>query len=384
MRIAVDYSLAEKHTGGMGVFVKNIIKELKGVDKKNLYTIMKNPIIFQPQNVLTKFTSAVKEHLWYQTKFLTLLKNEKVDLLYSPNPPVPFFFAKPIILTIPDMAFYYEDSIPYLMKRYLLFNYLLAAKKAKIITTFSEYSKRDIQEILKIEAMKISVIPLAASEYFKKNNNNKEVDNTLKKYNISKPFILCTPGTFLPRKNVSDLILAVSNLPSGLRKNIQVVLVGKNQGFYFESVKNYTRERNMNEHVVFTGYVKPESADLINIYTAAKLFVYPSLYEGFGLPPLEAMKIGIPVIVYNKTSLPEVVSNAGEVVNNHQELTRTMTKILNNQKLCNFMIKKGLDRAKVYSWKSSALEFRNLIESYEKDQMGSSLYSERSVVNKAR
>lgn len=361
MKIGLDYSLAETHKGGMGVFVRNIYKELKSSDKNDKFLIFSNPNKFQTKNIFTKIISVFEEHLWYQTKFLYLLNKEKVDLLYSPNPPVPLFFAKPIILTIPDMAFYYEDKIPYIIKKYLLIEYHLAAKKAKRITTFSEHSKKDIQKILKIIPDKISVIPLAASNKFKKNKDKKSITNTLLKYHITKPFILCTPGSFLPRKNVGDLILAVSNLSKYLRNNLQIVLVGKDQGIDYENINKYIEDKGRTKHVIFTGYIEPESQDLINIYSAAKIFAYPSLYEGFGLPPLEAMKIGIPVIVYNKTSLPEVVGDAGLIVNNHRELTLAITRLLKNKKLCDRLGSEGIVKSKKFSWKTSAIKFERLI-----------------------
>lgn len=361
MIIAVDYSLAKNHSGGMGVFVNNIIKELKKIDKKNKYVMFTNPNKFQNDNIISKIISTAKEHLWYQTIFPLKLVSNKVDILYSPNPPIPFFFMKPIILTIPDMAFYYESSIPIFTKIYLFLEYYLAAKKARNITTFSEYSKKDIIKILNVKPDKISVIPLAASNKFIKNINNKEIAVTLKKYNITKPFILCTPGSFLPRKNVNDLLIATSSLPKIKRDNLQIVLVGNNKGLHYKNLLSSVKKLNLKKNVTFTGYIKAESKDLINLYSSALLFVYPSLYEGFGLPPLEAMRVGIPVIVYNRTSLPEVVNNAGLIVNNSSELKLSILQILNNQKLRSLLVKKGLQRAKKFDWKSSAVLFNQLI-----------------------
>jgi glycosyltransferase involved in cell wall biosynthesis len=363
MRIAIDYTLAKKHIGGMGVFVRNTIGELMKNDKENTYILIENPIKFDDRNLFTKLKSVIDEHIWYQTDIVSKLQNANIDIYYSPNPPVPFFLKKPLILTIADMAFYYEKNMPFFVKKYLYFNYLLAAKKAKKITTFSEFSKKDICKILKVKPSKVIVIPLAASDNFVPSEDIKSIKKTLGKFSIKKDFILCAPGTFSARKNVSDLVLSVSNLPNKYKQNIQIVLVGKNSGSGFEDLKKYVDELKMADKVIFTGYIKPESTDLINIYTAAKLFVYPSLYEGFGLPPIEAMKMLTPVIVYNRTSLPEVVKDAGIIVNNHMELTNAITRLLKNRKLCQKLVRSGKKRASNYSWMSSAEMFRKLISS---------------------
>ena len=359
MKIAVDYTLGKNHIGGMGVLVRNIVKEITNLDKNNDYILFESPLRFNSKNFFIKLVTVAREHIWYQTKFLTELYAKKVDLLYSPNPPVPLLFTKPIIVNIPDMAFYYEKTISYLTRTYLLVIYYLAAQKAEKITTLSEHSKKDIQKILRVKPDKIHIIPGAASDQFRPIRNKGIIHNTLAKYNIRKPFILSTPGTFVPRKNIKDLILAVSRIPNNKLKNISVVLLGKNQGEDFLKLKKFVDLRNMTKSVIFTGYV--DVKDWITLHSAAKLFVYPSLYEGFALPLLEAMKSGTPVIVYNKTSLPEVVGDAGIIVNNPKELTQAIVKLLDDKKMYSELVRKGLRRSKDFNWKESATKLNNLI-----------------------
>lgn len=362
MKIAIDYSLVNSHKGGMRVFIENIVKELKKHDKNNEYVIFNNPIPFKSQNILLKIISVFKQHFWYQTSFINLLNKNNIDILYSPNPPIPLFFDKKIILTIPDMAFFYEKNIPFFSRIYLYIEYYIAARKADKITTFSHYSKNDIGKILKIGLDKIIVIPLAASDKFQKSVNKKNIERTLQKYQIKSPYVLCTPGSFLPRKNIKDLILAVHNLPNNVRKKLSIVLVGNNSGKHFFELKLYIEHLKMGDNVIFTGHLAPESHNLINIYSAAKLFIYPSLYEGFGLPPLESMKIGVPVVVYNKTSLPEVVDNAGIIVNNHNELTEAISEVLIKRNLYKKIVKLGLKRSKKFSWSASASQFKEVFD----------------------
>lgn len=365
MKIAIDYTLAKSHIGGMGVFVRNIVKKLQKNDKGNKYLLTENPIDFDKKNLSTKIISVIKQHLWYQIRFPQILNKINANILYSPNPPSPFFYKKPIILTIPDMAFVYEDSISKISKVYILINYFLAAKKAKHITTFSKFSKRDIQKILRVKPEKISIIPLAASNKFNTKKNKVSIKNTLQKYKITKKFILCTPGSFLPRKNAKDLLIAYSNLKNCIRKKLCVVLVGNTENKHYKILNKFIKELGIPDSVIFTGYIKSETVDILNLYKEAFIFAYPSLYEGFGMPPLEAMQCGIPVIVYNKTSLPEVVGNSGLIVNDSKELKNAIENLFTNKNLYKTFAKRGLRKAKEFNWKSSAKSFEKIISSLE-------------------
>jgi glycosyltransferase involved in cell wall biosynthesis len=361
MKIAIDYTLAEGHIGGMGVLIRNLADKIGKIDKNNKYILIRNPYNFETKNIFTKIFSVLKQHIWYQTNFSAELKKQNVDLLFSPNPPVPLLFNKPIILIIPDIAFYFEPSLSFLTKLYLLINYISAANKAKLIITISEYSKNDIVKRLKIDKNKIVILPLAASDDFRQNKVGSEVKDTLNRYHINKPFILCDPGTFIRRKNVKDLITSFSKLPPAVKNSLCIVLVGKNIGMEYDNLKSYIDHLKLSKSVIFTGYL--DKKELINVYTAAKIHVYPSLYEGFGLPPLQAMKMSIPSIVYNRSSLPEVVGTAGIIVNDPDELSKAICLLMTNDKIYKRYVKKGKLRSNNFSWDLSALKLKKIIGS---------------------
>lgn len=361
MKILIDYTLAKGHIGGMGVYVKNIVSELIKIDNKNEYHLFENSSPLSVSGKLNKFLAVIKEQIRYQTYIPSLVKRKDADIVFFPNPPVPFFLKTPFILTIADMSFYYDDNMSYITKVYLFIIYFISAHKAASITTFSRYSKKDIQKLLKISPSKIHVIPLAASSKFRPIKDKKFVSKVLNKYDITLPFVVCSPGTFLQRKNVNDLILAYKNLSTVEKQNLQIVLIGKKGGSDYEKTQKLINDLHLTKKVLFTDYMKPESKELISLYTAASLFVYPSLYEGFGLPPLEAMQCHVPVIVYNKTSLPEVVKDAGVLVNDISELTQALKSLLKNKSLRLKLIKKGLKRSRMYSWERSALMFKKCL-----------------------
>ncbi|MFC1649095.1 glycosyltransferase family 4 protein [Patescibacteria group bacterium] len=353
--IAIDYTFARNRIGGMGVFVRNLTQSLKKYDKKNKYITLVNPVKFNDKNIFTKLISAAKSQLWYQFQFGKELQKMGANTLYSPNPPIPLFLKTPAILTIPDMSFRFDDSINILTKYYLLLTYFVSAHKSFVITTFSKHSKNDISRILKIKIEKIKVIPLAPSDEFIKLSKKAKTKYVFGKFNINKPYILCTPGTFIPRKNVLDLLIAFSNLPKKIRSSYCVVLTGKQTGSQFKKIQKFTSDNKLTKTIIFTGPVKTKT--LVELYKNADIFAHPSLYEGFGLTPLEAMLCGIPTIVYKNSSLPEVVVDASIFVDNSKGLANAIVKLHTDTKIRRKLIKRGYKVSSSYSWESVAGEY---------------------------
>lgn len=357
MKIAIDATLGKHHIGGMGVYVRTIIKELQK-RKSHTYLLFENTSGFSTGGLLHKIFSAVKEHIHYQVTIPKMLKKENADLVYFPNPPIPLLSFTKTILTIPDMSFYYDDSMPFVFKVYLFIMYFLSAHRATIITTFSDYSKKDIVKILKIHPENVYVIPLAALPFFKQITKTDKTKKALERFGISKQYILCTPGTIIPRKNIRDLLLAYKNIREDMRSKLQVVIVANKKSKNYQELEKLTMNLGIRNDVFFLGYIKPN--ELRIIFNHAKVFVYPSLYEGFGLPPLEAMQCGVPVIVYNRTSLPEIVGKAGLIVNTPKETAAAIEKIVRNPKLTKELIRKGKLQASNYSWEKTADKLEEL------------------------
>lgn len=225
-------------------------------------------------------------------------------------------------------------------------------RKAGKIITVSEFSKKDISRFIKYPEKNIEIIPPAVDHnlYFQKRNRA-----VLKKYGI-KDFekIVLYVGAEEPRKNVHFLINSLSKLKNRIPE-VKLLKVGMpNDVGVRGKLLKHIEFLNLQKDVIFTGYVS--ESELADIYNAVDLFVFPSLYEGFGLPPLEAMACGVPVITSNTSSLPEVVGDAAITVDPYDvdKFTEEMYEVLTNEGLREEMTRKGLERSKVFTWDSSA------------------------------
>ena len=227
------------------------------------------------------------------------------------------------------------------------------------IITVSEFSKKDISRSFGFPKDKIYVTPLAAEDIYiplSKNNCKSILQN---KYSLSEKFILYVGG-FSPRKNILGLINSFYMLKSNIRKNMKLVITGK-KGFSYDIYIKQVIKLNLENDVIFTGFIPLN--DLPIFYNAAEMLVYPSFYEGFGLPPLEAMACGTPVITSNLTSIPEVCSDAAVLINpyNLNELSENMERILTDTKFSLSLMKKGLIRSLTFSWLNTG---RDTIKAY--------------------
>lgn len=347
MRIGVDYRLATRHFGGMAVYLKDLINSLKIVDINNNYILFDDAPSTGP-GFKKQIWTIGWEHVWVQLCLPYLFWKQKINLGYFPNPPVSLFLNIPIVLTIPDVSFMYDSTFPKWIKWYLWIVYFLSAHKAQVITTLSNNSKTDIARFFKINLNKIKVTPLAAA--------NGIVCQKLKE-NLKRNYIITVPGTLIPRKNVIETILAFKKLPKHLTASFQVLIVGNAQGDDFEKLKDFVGKNNLTNKIIFAGRVSDQ--ELSKLYSMSRLFVCTSLYEGFGLSILAAMKCGVPVISYSNSSLSEVTGNAGILVKNVEELSQAMKKVLENKKLQKELIKKGFERESTFNWNETANYFLN-------------------------
>ncbi|WP_013325271.1 glycosyltransferase family 4 protein [Gloeothece verrucosa] len=311
-----------------------------------------------------------------QSSFLSIIERlsvpnnflEKIDIYHS------FFYAFPSHYKIQAKArvMTIYDIIPLLMPDVFEKQLIKSFKKnlASIdinkdwVICISESTKRDFCELMKMSEERAFVTHLAASNNFYKQTNQEKIQIACQKYGIPKGKYILGLSTLEPRKNNQRLIKCYYQLL--LEKSLEdiyLVLVGSKGWLYdeiFETVNSYPELKNK---VIFTGYVDDE--DLSSIYSGATLFVYPSLYEGFGLPPLEAMQCGVPVITSNTSSLPEVVGDAGIMINPKDEdaLCQAILNLLNNSDLQKELSEKGLERAKIFNWEKCA---RETVEIYQK------------------
>lgn len=232
------------------------------------------------------------------------------------------------------------------------------SKTADIFCSVSNNTRHEFCEFFGISSDRVVTIPLAASpDLFYKVSDTSFISNIKKKYNIPNTDYILSVATLEPRKNISSLITAFMRIQDEIKTtDIKLVLVGKTGWLTDEMLENMERSPNLKEKIILTGYV--EDKDLAALYSGALFFVYPSFKEGFGLPPLEAMQCGTPVISSNTSSIPEVVSDAGILINpaTTDELCQAMLNYISSPSLRKSFSQRGIERAKTFSWKKCANE----------------------------
>ena len=227
-------------------------------------------------------------------------------------------------------------------------------EEADKVLTVSEWSKQDIQKIFKLPSERIVVTYEAPEDIYRPLDKNKCAMKLDQKFGIKDKFVLYLGG-FGPRKNISSLINAFFALKGDIDPEIKLVIVGK-PGRDFEELNLLVEALGIGERVIFPGFAPVE--DLPLFYNAASVFVYPSIYEGFGLPPLEAMACGTPTITSSVSSIPEVVGDGAILTNpfNSLELAEKMFEVLTNEDLALLYTVKGLKRANEFTWQKTALQ----------------------------
>lgn len=366
MRIGIFADRIGSKGGGLETYERELIKGFMEIDGQNQYVIFgcSQKAIEKSLGRHPRFTfMTVSKNSKFLRLSLTLpyeLAKNHLDIVHICMVP-PVFCPHKYIMTVHDLApFIHPEFFP---KRILLrLNPLLkkGIKNADKIITVSEATKRDVIRLFGIDAHKIIVIPHGIDSHYKPVEDKKSAVTLLKKYGIAGKYILYV-GRIQARKNISSLIQAFQLLKKRRKLEHKLVLVGK---MMWESKEFYKEIDNLDirEDVILTDHA-PYS-DLPFFYNNADAFVYPSLFEGFGLPPLEAMACGTPVIVSNMTSIPEVVGDAALFVDPYDisSIAEGMEKLLSSDNLKKDLIKKGFQRAKQFSWKETAKKTLSVYE----------------------
>ncbi len=349
--------LCHSHFTGVENYLYNLIHSIASLDRVNLTLICpsETPYKLIPENVTICKHDAFR---LFGTRFISSLVNPpknlgKFALIHCPTVVAPFFFSAEknkktkVVMTVHDLIpiIYPKFNI---VRRRIYFKYLLKYR-FRFVDHFivpSQSVRNDLVNYFKIDPYRISVIYEGVSERYRPNNMEKQ------------SYILAV-STLEPRKNFKRIIECYMKLRQDSRIDEKLIIVGKS-GWYYKDILNIPEK--LAESIIFKGYVPEEQ--LIELYQHAKFFVYPSLYEGFGLPVAEAMACGCPVITSNRSSLPEVGGDATWFVNpeNKIELEQAMIELSHNKILRKNMIDKGLNQVKRFTWKRCAEETLALYE----------------------
>lgn len=360
MHIAIDAHSVGTGLAGNESYVTNLIEALAEIDTANRYTlyVTKREAVerFNERwpHVTARRTLPHTPLIRIPLTLVAELHRHPVDLLHVQYTAPPFAPC-PVVATIHDLSF---EHLPHTFKRrsrvQLRLTVRRTARTSAHIITSSEYSRRDLIETYRIPPDKVSTTPLAAPAHFAPVTDESEIRRVRSAYGIEGDYILAV-GSIQPRKNLVRLIAAYSSLRRSRpqAKLPRLVLVGKRAWLYEETLRSI-EELGLAGEIVFTGYV-PE-IDLPALYTGALCFVYPSYFEGFGLPPLEAMQCGAPVITGDRTSLPEVVGDAGLMIDPFDEgaLASAIARMIDGAALRMDFRRKGLERARMFNWHRTA------------------------------
>jgi Glycosyltransferase len=366
LKIAIEARpIKWSHGTGIGNYTFSMIEKFHELDKENQYTFLwpdENPVPYIPFRSHYSFYSLPKDDEREAIEIPLWLSMEKADLFHLPQNGFRIPDAKncKIIVTIHDLIPYFLPEMvrPSFLKRFTR-EMPEIVERADHILTVSEFSKQDIINIFNAPPEKISVVYSAPTAAYQPLPRTPIQQYLAEKYGLGKPYILYAGG-LNPRKNVAELIYAYSKIHRELPQFQQLIILG-GESKHADQLKLLVRALDLEGNVVFPGFI--QSSDLPLFYNGADLFVYPSLYEGFGLPPIEAMACGTPVITSNVSSIPEIVSDAAIQVKptDTLQLAEAILKVLNDPKLHHTLVEKGLQHSKKYHWRQNAAR---ILETY--------------------
>lgn len=367
MRVALDAIPLVAAKTGIGHYTDALATELARIHSDHEY-ILVSPFDFAlpapgviPPNLSRMFLPVRSVfRRWWLIGLPAFLQISPFDIFHGTNYCIPIFAPCPTVVTIHDLSLFrrsstHEDENVRRGKRRIP----LMVRRATRIIAPSEWTRREILEHFQVDPALVRVIPEGARREMRP-LPSEECAEVLRKHGITTPYLLFV-GTIEPRKNLPILLRAYDELLRATPHRPKLILCGGN-GWKNEEVYRLVEELKLKEMVRFLGYVGDE--DLPALYSAADCFLYPSVYEGFGLPPLEAMACGVPVITSDASSLPEVVGENGLTHSPHDYLglTTLIARILGDKGTSDHYRQAGLDRSRIFSWDRAARETQALYD----------------------
>jgi glycosyltransferase involved in cell wall biosynthesis len=374
-KIGVDARLAT-YRRGMGTFIYYLISTFARLGESCqfiLYTTNTSAPELQrlPANFSIRSINWPSYPLWEQIGLPIAARSDDVDLLHCPANTAPIFTPSRVklVLTIHDVIYLLPSSslpVPLsvyqrLGRLYRRFIVPIVARRADAIITVSYRSRSDILRFLDVSPERIYVVYEAPGNLFCKLPDSREVDRVRKRYGISGPFILALGGVD-PRKNTARILESFSKLKARLHSSYQLVIVGLPVSAR-RRFGHIVGRMGICSDTILVEFVPEE--DLVALYNGAELFVYPSLYEGFGLPVLEAMASGTPVVASTEGAIPEIAGEAAVLVDprNADALAEAMEMVLTDAQLREELVERGFERVKEFSWQKAA---REVLDIYRK------------------
>jgi glycosyltransferase involved in cell wall biosynthesis len=356
VRIGID--ARKLHDFGIGTYIRNLLRQLARIDHTSEFVLLCRPddaatLAGTGENFRAVPETAGNYSLAEQLRVPMAVRRERLDLFHAPHYVLPPLVPSRSVVTIHDCIHLMFPQ--YLRNRmahaYARASIALAARRATRVLTVSESSKRDILRFVDVPPEKIAVIYNAYDECFGIEPREEDVARVRERYQLQDEFVLYA-GNVKPHKNLERLIEAFNIVRNNGLDYLTLVLIGDDISKY-AGLRRAVHRHQLHKRVRFLGYLPEET--LAVMYRLAEAFVFPSLYEGFGLPPLEAMASGTPVVTSNVSSLPEVVGDAAVLVDPYdpRSIADGIGRVITDEPLRRELRRKGLARAKEFSWEQS-------------------------------
>ena len=365
MRIAIDARKLRDY--GIGTYIRNLLRHLSRIDSRTEYVLFCRGADCAATEELGENFRAVPEparpySAREQLRIPMDLRREGVDLFHAPHYVLPPLTPCKSVVTIHDCIHlrfpqYLPNRLAYAYARSSLW---FATHRSNRVLTVSEASKRDILRYFHVPEAKIDVIYNAIDERFGEPPAPEEIERVRDRYQLNAPYVLYA-GNIKPHKNLERLIEAFHMLRRGDLEHVKLLIIGDEISKY-ATLRRAVHRYKLHKHVRFFGFVPDKT--LAVLYRLARAFVFPSLYEGFGLPPLEAMASGTPVITSNLSSLPEVVGDAALLIDPYDAsaIADAMRRVLLDSDLREDLRQRGLRRVSEFSWDRSVRRVREIYE----------------------
>jgi glycosyltransferase involved in cell wall biosynthesis len=374
MRVGINALFLQKPATGMGQHLFHLLEGLDSLEEKDQQYILLSPrfrrayTLQTPQlsdrfrevevvSALARLGDNVEQVWWEQVGIVRAGAREHVDLLHSPYWSNPLWAPWPTVVTVHDVIQFVLPEYAWRKISRVYFGIVSrGARRADAIITVSECSKRDIVKLLGLPPQRIHVIGNAVDATLHPVRDAWLLASVRERYGIGARFVLYFGGFDL-RKNVPRLIEAYGRLPAVLRKEYQLVISGRYQHLghpLYPDPRETVQRLGLEGQVIFTGQIREQ--DKAPLFSAATVFAFPSLYEGFGIPVLEAMACGTPVVTSNLSALPEVAGDAGLLVDpyNTDAISAGIHTLLEEQPLREELARRGLERAGLFTWQQVA------------------------------
>lgn len=382
MRAGIDYTAAVRQRAGIGRYTRNLIRALSELDQENQYRLFVaggwgsgDGLGALPSNFEVRGIP-LSDHwlhiLWQRMRvpIPVQLVTGALDLFHSPDFVLPPTGRTPTIVTVHDLSFLRvpECFVPG-FSDYLEGAVSRAVSRAAHILADSESTRQDLLDLMNVAPEQVTVLYPGVETRFRPVRGRRALDRVRRRYRLPERFILSV-GTIQPRKNLVALVDAFDRLvaqhssdPGIARLNL--VLVGE-KGWMFEETFAAVTSRGLEQRVHFPGFV--EDSDLPTLYSLASAFAFPTKYEGFGLPVLEAMACGTPVVAADNSSIPEVVADAGLLVqaDDPQVLADSLAVLLSDEALRRRLVTEGRQQARNFSWMAAARTLQGVYECVER------------------